>query len=134
MKTKYDLDWVIQAMDKNYIIKNTDTVIELLTCMKDELGKRKIEEEIKFQHNIIEQYFPCIVIYSNIEKAQLLICSLPDYYLEWYRNDTVCEISAMSKKELDWEIDYFKDILDDKQLDILKQILSKKLELYKSKI
>jgi len=41
MKTKYDLDWVIEQMERDWIIQNPDSALVLLRWMKDELDNRK---------------------------------------------------------------------------------------------
>lgn len=41
MKTKYDLDWVIEQMEREWIIQNPDSALVLLRWMKDELDNRK---------------------------------------------------------------------------------------------
>lgn len=50
MKKKYDLAWVIENIDRDYVIANPDSVITLLTCMKKELDNRKnMIQEIRSQ-------------------------------------------------------------------------------------
>ena len=41
MEKKYDLDWLISNIDRDYVIENPDSVITLLQCMKSELDNRK---------------------------------------------------------------------------------------------
>lgn len=41
MKTKYNLDWVLEQMERDWVIQNPDSVLVLLRWMKDELDNRK---------------------------------------------------------------------------------------------
>lgn len=41
MKTKYNLDWVLEQMERDWIIQNPDSALVLLRWMKDELDNRK---------------------------------------------------------------------------------------------
>lgn len=41
MKTKYDLNWVLEQMERDWIIQNPDSALVLLRWMKDELDNRK---------------------------------------------------------------------------------------------
>lgn len=52
MKTKYDLDWVIQAMTPEWVAKEPELFIELVQYMKSEMDRRKTV--IKILQNTIE--------------------------------------------------------------------------------
>ena len=41
MKTKYNLDWALEQMERDWIIQNPDSALVLLRWMKDELDNRK---------------------------------------------------------------------------------------------
>ena len=41
MKTKYNLDWVLEQMERDWVIQTPDSVLVLLRWMKDELDNRK---------------------------------------------------------------------------------------------
>lgn len=65
---KYDLNWTLAHMDKEWVVKNPTEVIILLQWMKEELDNRKIyitKLEEKLQKERLENLLLCSELYSK---------------------------------------------------------------------
>ena len=70
-ETKYDLNWTLSHIDKEWVIENPTEVIILLQFMKEELDNRKIyitKLEEKLQKERLENLLLCSELISDINE------------------------------------------------------------------